>query len=234
MSTPAPRSSSVRPVIFPVFIPVDGVELEGDFYLPGQAKGVVIFAHGSGSSRHSPRNRFVADILHEHGVGTLLIDLLTLAEEASDRETGRYRFDIPQLARRLTAIRDWVARSYGDLNLGYFGASTGGAAALIAAAAQPDRIAAVVSRGGRPDLASAFLPKVKAPSLLIVGEKDTLVLAWNRQALQQLNAASQLRIVRGATHLFEEPGALQQVATLAADWFERHFASPNAREGATR
>lgn len=234
MSTIAPNVRTPSQTMFPVFIPADGVELEGDFALPEKARGVVIFAHGSGSSRHSPRNRYVADTLHEHGVGTLLIDLLTATEAASDRETGRYRFDIPQLARRLMAISDWVAHSYGDLKLGFFGASTGAAAALTAAAMQSERIAAVVSRGGRPDLASAFLSRVKAPSLLIVGEKDTMVLAWNRQALQHLNPASQVRLVRGATHLFEEPGALQKVATLAAEWFEQHFASPDAPKSATR
>lgn len=209
----------------PVTVPLNGLALMGDLYLPMRAKGLVIFAHGSGSSRLSARNRYVAEVLHEHKVGTLLIDLLTLEEERIDSHTSHLRFNIPMLAERLAAIGGWASAqpSLHELKFGYFGASTGGAAALIAAAHQPDRIAAVVSRGGRPDLAMEILPQVKAPTLLIVGECDPQVLAWNKQALEQLNDQSQLDIVPRATHLFEEPGTLEAVAQLAAQWFEEHF-----------
>ncbi len=207
----------------PVAVPVDSIALKGELFVPPHAKGLVIFAHGSGSSRHSPRNHYVADVMHEHEVGTLLIDLLTSEEEEIDRHTHRIRFDIPLLADRLTDIGEWVVRTMKDMKIGYFGASTGGAAALIAASRQPDKVAAVVSRGGRPDLAMDILPQVEAPTLLIVGEHDPQVLVWNKQALEKLNARSRLDIIPRATHLFEEPGALEDVAQLAAAWFQKHF-----------
>lgn len=212
-----------RRTVSPVAVPVDSIALHGELFVPAHAKGLVIFAHGSGSSRHSPRNRYVADVLHEHEVGTLLIDLLTAEEEEIDSETRRIRFDIPLLAGRLVDIGEWASRTLSSLKLGYFGASTGGAAALIAASRHPDKVAAVVSRGGRPDLAMDHLSKVKAPTLLIVGERDPMVLAWNKQALEKLNKHSRLDIIPRATHLFEEPGALEDVAQLAAQWFEGHF-----------
>lgn len=217
--------STVTHDFAPVMVPVDGMMLAGDLRVPRRAKGIVVFAHGSGSSRFSPRNRFVADVLNEHGAGTLLIDLLTPDEEQIDEQTRELRFNIPLLAQRLEKIGAWILERTGPpaLKLGYFGASTGGAAALIAAAAEPDRVAAVVSRGGRPDLAAAILPDVKAPALLIVGERDPQVLEWNRQALGLLNKNARLEIVPRATHLFEEPGCLEAVAQLAAAWFSKHF-----------
>jgi putative phosphoribosyl transferase len=209
----------------PVAVPMDGVVLAGDLCIPRNAKGVVVFAHGSGSSRFSPRNRYVAEVLQEHVIGTLLIDLLTQHEEQIDEQTRELRFNIPLLAERLEKIGEWILDQpqLQNVKLGYFGASTGGAAALIAAATQPDRVAAVVSRGGRPDLAAKILPTVQAPALLIVGANDPEVLKLNRQALALLNDRSQLEIVPYATHLFEEPGTLEAVAQLAAEWFEKHF-----------
>jgi len=209
----------------PVHIPVGAVSLDGDLTLPAGARGLVIFAHGSGSSRFSKRNRYVARVLQEHGIGTLLIDLLTEAEEMIDRQTHALRFDIPLLAARLQGISMWAAThpKLDHLKLGYFGASTGAAAALIAATHRPQEIAAVVSRGGRPDLAMEFLPQVQAPTLLIVGERDSQVLAWNWQALERLNTQSCLEIIPRATHLFEEPGTLEEAAQLAAEWFGHHF-----------
>jgi pimeloyl-ACP methyl ester carboxylesterase len=200
-------------------VSVDGVALAGDLVMPEEAVAVVLFAHGSGSSRHSPRNRLVAETLNDVRVGTLLIDLLTSDEETLDQTTGELRFDITLLARRLLAAVEWL-RSVG-LPIGLFGASTGAAAALVAAAERPDEILAVVSRGGRPDLAAAALTRVRAPTLLIVGGRDELVLELNQQALAQLPGEKQLVVVPGATHLFEEPGALEEVARLAADWFVR-------------
>jgi putative phosphoribosyl transferase len=203
-----------------------GVNLEGDLGIPEGASGVVLFAHGSGSSRHSPRNRFVARALREAGLGTLLIDLLTRQEEMEDTYTGHLRFDIDLLAQRLVAATDWLLQNpdTASLAIGCFGASTGAAAALVTAAERPQAIRAVVSRGGRPDLAGAALPKVSAPTLLIVGGRDTPVIPLNREALAKLGAAEkQLVIVPGATHLFEEPGALEEVARLAADWFTRYL-----------
>ncbi|MBI2980062.1 MAG: dienelactone hydrolase family protein, partial [Chloroflexi bacterium] len=179
------------------------------------------FAHGSGSSRNSPRNRFVAEVLRGAGLGTLLFDLLTGEEEAEDSQTGRLRFNIGLLARRLVAVTDWLQQKDETRNLvlGYFGASTGAAAALIAAAERPEMVAAVVSRGGRPDMAAQFLRAVKAPTLLIVGGHDPQVIELNQEALNQLKVEKKLVIVPGATHLFEEPGALEEAARLAADWF---------------
>jgi len=207
-------------------IPIRGAgEIEGDLRLPGDAAGLVLFAHGSGSSRHSPRNRMVATRLDEAGFGTLLIDLLTSGEEAIDNRTGHLRFDVGLLAERLLAAGDVVAGepSLRDLPLGYFGASTGAAAALIAAAERPEPVAAIVSRGGRPDLAGDALPLVVAPTLLIVGGLDDVVIQMNRRAAGRMRCEHELAIVPGATHLFEEPGALEEVARLAIDWFNRYL-----------
>ena len=211
-----------------ITVPVGDAVLEGDLLVPERASGLVLFAHGSGSSRHSPRNRRVAATLNEAGIGTLLIDLLTPAEERADRATGRHRFDIELLARRVTAAIDRLRRGPAHaLDVGLFGASTGAAAALVGAAARPDEVAAVVSRGGRPDLAGAALPGVQAPTLLVVGGADPEVLELNRRALVVLGAAEkELVVVPGATHLFEEPGALDEVARLAAGWFSRFLGAP--------
>jgi dienelactone hydrolase len=204
-------------------IPFGDATLEGDLVLPGAASGIVVFAHGSGSSRHSPRNRRVAATLNQAGLGTLLLDLLTPAEEQRDLVTAESRFDIDLLARRLVGAIDWLRSDVSaSLPIGRFGASTGAAAALVAAAARPDDVHAVVSRGGRPDLAAPVLPRVRAPTLLIVGGSDPVVLELNKQALELLQSEKQLVVVPGATHLFEEPGALDEVARLAADWFTRH------------
>jgi dienelactone hydrolase len=204
-----------------VSIPVDGIRLDGDLALPASAKGVVVFAHGSGSSRKSPRNRRVARTLNEGGLGTLLFDLLT-PDEAEDREKV---FDIPLLAGRLAAATAWLSRETKGrgLRIGYFGASTGAAAALEAAAKLGDEISAVVSRGGRPDLAMRSLSAVTAPTLLIVGERDEPVLTWNREAQKSLPCENHLVVVPGATHLFEEPGAMEAVARAATAWFKRHL-----------
>jgi putative phosphoribosyl transferase len=204
-------------------VQIGPVGLNGDLIIPDRATGIVVFAHGSGSSRHSSRNRFVARVLQEAGFGTLLMDLLTEREEEIDNRTAHLRFDIPLLAKRLAQATDWLAGEATTLALrvGYFGASTGAAAALIAAAQRPERVSAVVSRGGRPDLAEDALPQVEAPTLLIVGSLDTPVIEMNRSAYQQLRCEKRMEIVNGATHLFEEPGTLEQVATLARDWFTR-------------
>jgi dienelactone hydrolase len=200
--------------------------LEGELAMPSEAEGLVIFAHGSGSSHLSPRNRHVARVLRDAGCATLLADLLTEREEAEDLITGRLRFDIDFLAGRLELLTQWALRhpACSELRLGYFGSSTGGAAALVAAAREGAEISAVVSRGGRPDLAGEALPCVDAPTLLIVGGEDDVVLELNRRALAQLRCEKKLEIVPGATHLFEEPGALDEVARLAAEWFRRHLA----------
>lgn len=209
-----------------VKIEVRNAVLNGDLTLPSEARGLVVFAHGSGSSRHSPRNRFVATRLNANALGTLLFDLLTPAEEAIDEATRRLRFDIPLLARRLEDAVEWIAKQddIPNLPLGVFGASTGAAAALIAAAEQPDAVRAVVSRGGRPDLADRHLADVQAPTLLIVGGDDTQVIELNREAEAKLTKAQvSLEIVPGASHLFEEPGTLEKVANLASDWFVAHL-----------
>jgi putative phosphoribosyl transferase len=200
-------------------------ELVGDLVVPAGAAGVVLFAHGSGSSRHSPRNRLVAGALRRVGLATLLLDLLTPAEEERDRVTAELRFDVVLLAERLIAATDLLLAepATASLPVGLFGASTGAGAALITAAERPETVAAVVSRGGRPDLAGDHLGRVRAPTLLIVGGRDQLVLELNRQALARLAAPSRLEVVPGATHLFEEPGALEQVARLAAAWFTEHL-----------
>lgn len=211
--------------IRPVQVPMGGRRLDGDLGLPPDAGGIVLFAHGSGSSRHSPRNRLVARVLERRRLATLLIDLLTPEEEAIDERTAQYRFDIPMLAGRLVTIVDWLRRREDTdrLPVGLFGASTGGGAALMAAAERPDEIAAVVSRGGRPDLAGAALAKVVAPTLLIVGGFDAPVIEMNRDAMEQMRGEVRLEIVPGATHLFEEPGMLDRVAALAGDWFSRYL-----------
>jgi putative phosphoribosyl transferase len=210
----------------PVTIRLPGATLDGDLAMPSGATGLVLFAHGSGSSRHSPRNRYVADVLQQAGLATLLMDLLTMEEERIDLVTRHLRFDIDLLGRRVVGATDWLAGQpeASALNLGYFGASTGAAAALVAAAERPAAVKAVVSRGGRPDLAGAALPRVKAPTLLIVGEYDHTVIELNREAMAQMTADQQLVTVPRATHLFEEPGALERVAALASEWFQRHLA----------
>jgi len=214
-----------------VQVPVGTEWLEGDLALLDRARGVVVFAHGSGSGRHSPRNQSVARFLQNNGLETLLIDLLTGAEEQADRQTAEYRFDLDLLAERLVAIVDWVRDrdDVGTLPIGLFGASTGAGAALMAAASRPDVIAAVVSRGGRPDLAGNSLLSVIAPTLLIVGSRDQAVVRLNENAMKQMRGEVELRTVPGASHLFEEPGKLQQVSTLASEWFAHHFASTNPR-----
>jgi dienelactone hydrolase len=219
---------AARGVEYQVRVKAGPVTLEGNLEVPEGAPGVVLFAHGSGSGRHSPRNRFVARQLGEVGFATLLIDLLTEEEEAVDRYTGHLRFDIGLLADRLVGATDWLARDprTANLRVGYFGASTGGGAALVAAARRPESVGAVVSRGGRPDLAGDALPAVRAPTLLIVGGDDEPVIALNEKALARLGApVKKLVIVPGASHLFEEPGALEEVARLAADWFTRYLRS---------
>ena len=210
------------------------VTLDGDLSLPDGARAIVLFAHGSGSSRLSPRNRHVADLLNEAGLATLLVDLLTPEEEVTDARTARLRFDIRLLAERLVEVTDWLrerAETRG-LRLGYFGASTGAAAALVAAAMRPEAVGAIVSRGGRPDLAGRTLSLVRAPTLLIVGGEDGVVIELNRQALAELRAEATLVVVPGATHLFEEPGALDEVARLAREWFERHLVAVRTRGAA--
>jgi len=208
-----------------VHIRSGAVQLQGDLSVPAGASGVVLFAHGSGSSRHSPRNQSVARTIREAGVGTMLFDLLTAEEEAVDIQTRHLRFDIGLLADRLIDATDWIKGEFDYLSVGYFGSSTGGGAALVAAAEVGDRVGAVVSRGGRPDLAGDALPKVKSPTLLIVGGLDYPVIELNQEALARLRCEKELKIVPGATHLFEEPGTLEEVARLAADWFGRHLHS---------
>ena len=209
-----------------VTIPADGIQLEGNLAVPDEAVAIVVFAHGSGSSRHSPRNQQVAATLQEAGLGTLLFDLLERDEEARDARTGALRFNIPLLSERLIAAIDWLTgdpRGVGKV-IGCFGASTGAAAALVAAAERADRVGAVVSRGGRPDLADNALPRVTAPTRLIVGGADATVLELNREALRKMQTVAELEIVPGASHLFEEAGALERVSELAREWFVRWLA----------
>jgi putative phosphoribosyl transferase len=215
----------------PISIPVDDTGIQGDLSMPEGSTAIVVFAHGSGSSRHSSRNKYVAQALNDAGIATLLIDLLTADEEAVDLETAHLRFNIDLLAERLSAITDWLRTQSATekLNLGYFGASTGAAAALVAAARQPETVGATVSRGGRPDLAGTYLAGVRAPTLLIVGGNDPIVLELNRQAAAELRAPYRIEIIPGAGHLFEEPGALQHVAILAREWFEDHLVLTNRR-----
>jgi putative phosphoribosyl transferase len=212
-----------------VALSIGEVELAGELDVPPSARGIVLFAHGSGSSRFSPRNQYVARALRTAGLATLLMDLLTREEEVVDERTRALRFDIPLLAKRLVGATDWLTHHAAtrDLFIGYFGASTGAAAALAAAAERPHVVGAIVSRGGRPDLAGAALARVRAPTLLIVGGRDETVLALNRAALEELRVQEkELVIVPGATHLFQEPGALEQVAALAAEWFRRFLNKP--------
>ena len=206
-------------------IPAGGVALDADMAVPDPATGVVLFAHGSGSSRHSPRNRYVAGELQASGLATVLADLLTPAEEQLDARTGRLRFDIGLLAARVMALTDWVTeyRPTVGLPVGLFGASTGAAAALVAAAQRPGPVAAVVSRGGRPDLAGEYLRSVVQPTLLIVGARDTAVIELNRKTMRKLRGEARLEVIAGASHLFSEPGALELVARLARDWFTRYL-----------
>jgi dienelactone hydrolase len=215
----------------PVHVDAGPVALGGDLSLPEGARAVVLFAHGSGSGRLSPRNRHVARVLNQARLATLLLDLLTPDEEAVDLRTARLRFDIGLLAERLVAAADWLARQPDTERyaVGCFGASTGAGAALVAAAERPRRVGAVVSRGGRPDLAGPALPRVQAPTLLIVGGNDPAVLELNRQALGRLHCEKRLVVVPGASHLFEEPGTLDEVARLAREWFTRHLAPVEVR-----
>ena len=208
-------------------IPAGRAVLSGNLTIPENAVGLVLFAHGSGSGRHSPRNQFVARTLNDGGLATLLFDLLTPEEEATDMNTREHRFNIGLLAERLVHATKWAKRQEQtrDLQLGYFGSSTGGGAALVAAAEIPENVGAVVSRGGRPDLAGDALPKVKAPTLLIVGGNDDIVIELNEMARDRMRCEVKLEIVPGATHLFEEPGALEKVAKLASDWFVSHMGS---------
>jgi putative phosphoribosyl transferase len=219
----------------PVTIPVGDVILDGDLRLPTDATGIVLFAHGSGSSRKSPRNRYVAQVLNEAGIATLLMDLLTPEEEQVDMRTRHLRFDIGLLSERLIGAVDWLQRNPETerFDIGCFGASTGAAAALIAAAERADVVKAVVSRGGRPDLTGPPLARVHAPTLLIVGGYDEPVIEMNRNAMRQMNAEVSLEIVPRATHLFEEPGALEEVARLASQWFSHYLAAP-AHPGSER
>lgn len=214
-----------RDISAEVKIPAGSVLLEGNLEIPARAKGIVIFAHGSGSSRHSRRNKFVAGIIRERGFGTLLFDLLTPEEERVDIYTRHLRFDIEMLAERLLAVAEWLgeAEETKNLPLGFFGASTGGGAALAVAAKLGKKVGAVVSRGGRPDLAGPALSQVEAPVLLIVGGADEPVIELNKEALAALHCRKELTIVPGATHLFEEPGALRIVAETAGEWFVKHL-----------
>jgi putative phosphoribosyl transferase len=218
MTSPTARGALVK-------VDAGTVSLEGEVAIPAGAIGTALFAHGSGSGRHSPRNQFVAQVLRQSGVGTLLIDLLTGDEEQEDLRTGRLRFDIGLLAERVVGAVDWLGGypDTRDLAIGLFGASTGAAAALVAAAERPRAIGAVVSRGGRPDLAGDRLPHVEAATLLIVGGRDLPVIPLNEEALARLVCIKEMVIVPGATHLFEEPGSLEEVARLAAGWFARHL-----------
>jgi putative phosphoribosyl transferase len=205
--------------------PAGQVMLDGSLTLPVRASGVVLFAHGSGSSRFSPRNNFVARVLNDAGLGTLLFDLLTEHEEAIDLRTGRLRFDIALLSQRLVAATDWLLSQPGMSSavIGYFGSSTGGAAALVAAVKRSEAVRAIVCRGSRTDMADPVMTEVTAPTLLVVGEADTDVLAWNRESFAQLRGEKRLEVISGATHLFEEPGTLEEVARLAAAWFVDHL-----------
>jgi putative phosphoribosyl transferase len=217
--------SVVKQDIDSVSVPVGQIALEGELNIPLRATGLVLFAHGSGSSRHSPRNQWVAKTLRQSGIGTLLFDLLTRREEQEDAATGHLRFDIQLLAQRLLAATDWCHVNFSELPIGYFGSSTGGGAALVAGALSTVPIAAVVSRGGRPDLAGPLLARVKAPTLLLVGSRDTEVVELNRRAVEAMICTRELRLVEEATHLFQEPGALESVARAAAVWFEQHLRS---------
>jgi putative phosphoribosyl transferase len=215
----------------PVKIRAGETVIDGNLSIAENAIGIVLFAHGTGSGRFSPRNKFVAEVLHQHKLSTLLIDLLTASEESEDMQTGHLRFNIPFLAQRLMAATDWVKDNSEtrNLNPGYFGASTGAAAALMAAVEEGSIVKAIVSRGGRPDLASDVLPEVQAPTLLIVGGYDLPVIEMNRQAFRELKAEKKMVIIPDATHLFEEPGALEEVARSAVEWFSLHLGGEAGR-----
>lgn len=215
--------------ILSIRIPIKQAQLEGELTIPANAEGIILFAHGSGSSRHSPRNQYVAQVIRQSGNATLLFDLLTPAEEIEDNITAALRFDIRLLAQRLVVATHWIRNDPETqrLRIGYFGSSTGGGAALVAAAELGKDISAVVSRGGRPDLAGGALAHVQSPTLLIVGEYDEVVIRLNEEALAKLRCEKELTIIPRATHLFEEKGALEQVARLAADWFQRHLHCPS-------
>jgi putative phosphoribosyl transferase len=217
----------------PLIIPIRDGQIAADLRCPEQALGLIVFAHGSGSSRFSTRNRAVAEFLDHHRFATLLVDLLTRDEERVDARTAEFRFDIDLLAERVVAATDWIAMAdeLASLPLGYFGASTGAAAALMAAARRPAKVHAVVSRGGRPDLAGDSLPRVQAPTLLIVGGDDEPVIEMNEQAKRRMTALVELTIVPGASHLFEERGTLEQVMQLASDWFARYLGGPELQDG---
>lgn len=220
------RKKEVNEIEREIAIELEEVTLDGTLVIPKHAGGIVLFAHGSGSSRFSPRNRYIASALQARGMGTLLFDLLTRAEEAVDERTAELRFDIGFLAERLRGATQFILRDpdFSRLSVGFFGASTGAAAALVAAAELPETVSAIVSRGGRPDLAGSALSRVEAPTLMIVGGEDDLVIELNRQALKNLGAIEKkVVIVPGATHLFEEPGTLEEVARLAGDWFVQHW-----------
>ncbi len=219
------KNNEPLPISKEILIRINGKSIFGNLKIPEKAEGLIIFAHGSGSSRFSTRNNYVAGILNKNNLGTLLFDLLTAEEEKIDNYTAEYRFNIELLAKRLIDVTDWLIKepSLKNLKLGYFGASTGAAAALAAAAKRPDIIYAVVSRGGRPDLAMESLHGVKAPTLLIVGGEDFEVIELNRTAYENISAKKKLEIIPGATHLFEEPGALEEVSRLSAEWFTRYL-----------
>jgi putative phosphoribosyl transferase len=227
---PHQASKSKTRIMSEVQIQAGRAVLPGDLRIPKRAAALVLFAHGSGSSRHSPRNQFVARTLNEAGLGTLLFDLLTQEEEAIDMQTREHRFNIHLLGERLVHATKWAKQQEPTSNLrtGYFGSSTGGAAALVAAVDAPQDVGAVVSRGGRPDLADQALPKVQAPTLLIVGGNDDIVIELNEQARDRMRCEVKLEIIPGATHLFEEPGTLEKVAKLAADWFVKHIGAKSA------
>jgi len=214
-----------------IYIPVGRDEIQGDLHIPEKSIAIVVFAHGSGSSRHSPRNQYVANVLNEAGIATLLIDLLTPDEELIDFQTAHLRFDIDLLASRLSTVTQWLRRqsTVAKLHIGYFGASTGAAASVVAAAKLPDVVEAVVSRGGRPDLAGPWLMKLRAPMLMIVGGNDRFVAGLNYQAAAELKGEHRVEIVPNAGHLFEEPGALEMTAAIARDWFEDHLILANRR-----
>lgn len=220
-----PSNLAAKPHRAAYHIPCGAVTLEGDLSVPLRAPGVVLFVHGSGSSRHSPRNQFVADIMHRAGLGTLLFDLLTADEEIEDNVTSHLRFNIGLLAERLVAVTRWFERRMPQYQIGYFGSSTGGGAALVAAAELGELVKAVVSRGGRPDLAGPALRQVHAPTLLIVGEYDEVVMQINEASFAELQCPKELSVIPRATHLFEEPGALKEVARLAAEWFQRYLSA---------
>ena len=219
------KNNEPLPISKEILIRINGKSIFGNLKIPEKAEGLIIFAHGSGSSRFSTRNNYVAGILNKNNLGTLLFDLLTAEEEKIDNYTAEYRFNIKLLAKRLIDVTDWLIKepSLKNLKLGYFGASTGAAAALAAAAKRPDIIYAVVSRGGRPDLAMESLHGVKAPTLLIVGGEDFEVIELNRTAYENISAKKKLEIIPGATHLFEEPGTLEEVSRLSAKWFTRYL-----------